>query len=114
MKKMILIFTLAICFTVFFSACGDGTQVNTREMILFVGPHQVDCTGGPQGKCLQVKYSAEDSEWVNFGNVIQGFEWEEGYEYELSVKFIETRPKNYDYIIPSFELIEVLEKTKIE
>ena len=103
-----------IFFGIFFYICGDGSQTSTREITLFVGPQQVDCPGGPQGKCLQAKYSADDTDWINFGDVIYGFEWEAGYEYELRIKVIETRPKNYDYIIPSFDLIEVVSKTRME
>lgn len=114
MKKMFLILTLAICFAVLFSACSDGSQTSTREITLFVGPQQVDCPGGPQGKCLQAKYSADDTDWINFGDVIYGFEWEAGYEYELHVQVTESQPKNSDFIFLSFELIEVVSKTRVE
>jgi hypothetical protein len=110
MKRNILIALPGLFAVLFFSACSDGSQTTTSEMTLLVGPQQTNCPSGPQGKCLQVKYSA-DSEWVNFGEVIQGFEWEPGYEYELRVKVTERRPKNYDFILRSFELIEVINKT---
>ena len=114
MKKLFLILTLAICFAVLFSACSDGSQTSTREITLFVGPQQVDCPSGPQGKCLQAKYSADDTDWINFGDVIYGFEWEAGYEYELHVQVTESQPKNSDFIFLSFELIEVVSKTRVE
>lgn len=114
MKKMFLILTLAICFDVLFSACSDGSQASTRETTLFVGPQQVDCPSGPQGKCLQAKYSADDTDWINFGDVIYGFEWEAGYEYELHIKVTESQPRNSDFIFLSFELIEAVSKTRVE
>jgi hypothetical protein len=116
MKRIIWISLLAIFVGVLFSACGSNGQTPTSEqnpaseMTLFVGPRQVDCQGGPQGKCYQVKYS-ENADWVNFADVIQGFDWEPGYEYELRLKVIESRPKNSDFIFRSFELMEVVSKT---
>lgn len=120
MKRSILISLLVIFISVLSSACGGGkaTPTNeqnpTSEMTLFVGPKQVNCQGGPQGKCYQVKYSASDEDWANFAEVIQGFEWEAGYEYELLLKVTESRPRNSDFIFRSFELIEVVSKTKVK
>ena len=118
MKRSILISLLAMFVGVLFSACGNSGATPTSEqnlaseMTLFVGPEQVNCQGGPQGKCYQVKYSANDAGWANFAEEIQGFEWEAGYEYELRIKVTEIRPENYDFIMRSFELIEVVSKTK--
>ena len=114
MKKNIWMLLVPIFLGIFFSACSDGSQTGTREITLFVGPQQVDCPGGPQGKCLQAKYSADDTDWINFGDVIYGFEWETGYEYELRIKVIESQPRNSDFIFLSFELIEVVSKTRVE
>ncbi len=119
MKRVIWISLLALLVGVLFSACGNSGQTPTSEqnptseMTLLVGPKQVDCQGGPQGKCYQVKYSA-NADWVNFADVIQGFEWEAGYEYELRIKVTESRPKNSDFIFRSFELIEVVGKTQVK
>ena len=114
MKKNIWMLLVPIFFGIFFYICGDGSQTSTREITLFVGPQQVDCPGGPRGKCLQAKYSADDTDWINFGDVIYGFEWEAGYEYELRIKVTESQPRNSDFIFLSFELIEVVSKTRVE
>lgn len=114
MKRIILIALLVIFVGVLFSACGNSGATPTSEMTLFVGSKQVNCQGGPQGKCYQVKYSASDEDWANFAEVIQGFEWEAGYEYELLLKVTESRPRNSDFIFRSFELIEVVSKTKVK
>ncbi len=110
MKQIIWISLFTILFAALISACG---QDSTKEMRLVVGPQLIDCQGGPQGKCYQVKYSS-NADWVNFPNVIQGFEWEAGYEYELRVKVIENRPRNSDFIFLSYELIEVIRKIQVK
>lgn len=123
MKRNILLFTLTgILFLLL--ACAGTTptititptaiQYPSREIHLWVGPKQVDCQGGPQGKCLQAKYSATDTDWVNFGEVIQGFEWDEGYDYELLIKVTDIRPENSDITFRSFELIKIVSKTPVK
>ena len=114
MRKIFWMLLLAVLVAVQIGACGIEEQISSSEMTLFVGPGLVDCQGGPQGKCYQVKYSANDEGWVNFAEVIQGFEWEAGYEYELLLKVTESRPRNSDFIFRSFELIDVVGKTKAE
>ncbi len=50
----------------------------------YVGPQTVDCVGVAPQKCLLVKQNPED-EYQLFYNSIEGFEYEEGYQYELLV-----------------------------
>jgi heat shock protein HslJ len=55
------------------------------EKTIYVGPHLVDCQGeGPQ-KCMLVK-DQPDEEYTLFYNQIQGFEYQEGFEYELHIR----------------------------
>ena len=110
MKQIIWISLFALLFSALLPACG---RESTREMILVVGPQQVDCKYEPPEKCYQVKYST-NADWVDFPDAIQGFEWEAGYEYELRVEVTESRPKNSDFIFRSFKLIEVIRKTQVE
>jgi heat shock protein HslJ len=57
----------------------------SMENTIYVGPVLVDCEGeGPQ-KCMLVKENPED-EYSFFYNPIEGFDHEEGYEYELRVQ----------------------------
>ena len=110
MKRIIWTSLFALLFTALLTACG---RVSTREMILVVGPQQVDCKHQPPEKCYQVKYST-NADWVDFPDVIQGFEWEAGYEYELRVEVTESRPRNSDFTFLSYELIEVIRKTQVK
>jgi heat shock protein HslJ len=52
---------------------------------VFVGPELVDCVGVAPQKCMLVKENPED-EYTLFYDQIEGFEYEEGYEYELVVQ----------------------------
>lgn len=112
MKPVIWIFLFSLFFSTLLSACG---QTSSKEMILVVGSQQVDCKFAPTQKCYQVKYPySTGTDWVDFPDEIQGFEWEAGYEYELRVDVHENRPSNSDFTFRSFELIEVLRKTQVK
>ncbi len=52
---------------------------------VFVGPELVDCVGVSPQKCMQVKENPGD-EYTMFYDQIEGFDYEEGYEYELLVQ----------------------------
>ena len=81
----------------------------TQEMVLYVGPVLVDCEGeGPQ-KCTLVKEDP-DGEYEFFYNQIEGFEHEEGFEYQLRVSTepVENPPAGASSI--KWTLIEVVDK----
>lgn len=112
-KPFILSSMFIIMSASIFTACGD--KVTTREMTLWVGPQMVDCaTAAPPGDCYQIKFSPNDMDWSRWsktGQEIIGFQWEEGYEYKLRLRVTETRPRNSDFIMVVYELIEVISKT---
>ncbi len=59
-------------------------QVSPTEKSVYVGPILIDCQGeGPQ-KCMFVKEYSED-EYTLFYDQIEGFDYEEGYEYKIVV-----------------------------
>ena len=63
----------------------QGAQSDSEERTMFVGPVLVDCQGeGPQ-KCMLVRENPED-EYTLFYDQIAGFDFEEGFEYELEVE----------------------------
>jgi len=55
------------------------------EKTIYVGPELVDCTGAAPQKCMLVKENPED-DYTLFYDQIEGFNYEEGYEYELVIK----------------------------
>lgn len=79
------------------------------QTTLYISPKKTDCTGLMPVKCLQIKFSKEES-WQNFSGEIEGFDYEEGYEYEIIVDKIEIPEPPAD--APSFRYVlkEVLEK----
>ncbi|UCD98646.1 MAG: META domain-containing protein [Chloroflexota bacterium] len=67
------------------SATDTSVKQNGREKTVFVGPLLVDCEGeGPQ-KCMLIKEKIED-EYALFYDKIEGFDYEEGFEYKIVVK----------------------------
>ena len=58
----------------------------TRKAIeVIIANHRVNCTGVAPQMCYLVKLNEED-EWQNYYNELEGFEYEEGYEYRVKVK----------------------------
>ncbi|MDR0229181.1 MAG: DUF4377 domain-containing protein [Flavobacteriaceae bacterium] len=65
-------------------------QTETKELeniiTLTVADHREDCVAGvAKQKCMLVK-EGEATEWELFYNQIEGFNYEEGFEYKLEVK----------------------------
>jgi heat shock protein HslJ len=54
------------------------------EKTVYVGPELVDCVGVAPQKCMLVKENPED-EYTFFYDQIEGFDYEEGYEYKLII-----------------------------
>jgi heat shock protein HslJ len=73
MKYLFLLITMA---------CTSNNNVQSK--MLLVADYLENCVGvGPQS-CMLVKESPED-DWTYFYDQIEGFEYEEGYSYELLV-----------------------------
>ena len=84
-------------------------QAESKEITLYVGPELVDCVGvGPQ-KCMLVK-TEPDGEYQYFYDQIQGFEYEEGYTYELLVEVDEVENPPADASSLSYTLMEVVDR----
>ena len=93
MNKSILGMTLLIMVGIFLAACASAAdsgpadqepQVSPTEKAIYVAPILLDCQGeGPQ-KCMLVKENPED-DFTLFYDQIEGFDYEEGYEYKIVV-----------------------------
>ncbi|MDQ5822645.1 MAG: DUF4377 domain-containing protein [Chloroflexota bacterium] len=80
------------------------------EKTVYVGPQRVDCEGmGPQ-KCYQVKERLEDP-WLLFYDEIEGFNYEEGYTYEIRVEETQVADPPADGASFKWRLLEVVSKT---
>jgi len=85
------------------------------ETILFINSEKVDCKVIGTMKCLQIQESDTlTSDWKNFYGKIQGFDYEPGYIYKISVKKEELDPATVPAYASSikYSLIEVIEKQK--
>lgn len=90
-----------------------GNVSSEEEKILFVGGEKAECVGVAPQECYQVKENISDN-WTLFSDEIEGFEWEEGYMYELVVieSPLENPPADSSSI--KTELLEVISKEKVE
>lgn len=95
-------------FVIVLAACSSGGEQKT----ILVAPTMVDCEGeGPQ-KCLLIKENPDD-DWQLWYEAIDGFDYEEGFAYELVVeeKTIENPPAGASSV--RLELVEVVDKQPV-
>lgn len=115
LKKQPMKFILA-CFiaAIALNTCENDSTDKTAETILFVNSAKVDCTGVGEMKCLQTQESEmlSPNDWKNFYGNIEGFEYEPGYIYKISVKKEKLDPATVpaDASSIKYSLVEVLEK----
>jgi len=76
---------------------------------IFIGPTLVDCVGvGPQ-KCMQIREDTQ-SDWMNFYDNIEGFDFVEGYNYKITVEISDVTNPPADSSSKKYNLIEIIEK----
>ena len=99
MKYLFLLITMA---------CTSNNEVQSK--VLIVADHIENCIGvGPQS-CMLVKENPED-EWTFFYDQIEGFEYEEGYTYELLVNKIPVANPPADASSIRYKLKNIISKT---
>lgn len=102
MKKLIgLLFLLPLLF----ASCAS----NKETVTMIVASQQGDCVGVAPQKCLLVKKGG-DADWTFFYDQIDGFQYEEGYEYVLEVK--EEKVENVPADASSLKYVLVKEVSK--
>lgn len=83
------------------------------EKTLYIGPERVECDAGAGTMmCMQVKENPDD-EYTLFYNQIEGFEYEEGYEYELIVSEEKVENPPADASALKYTLVEEVSKTEV-
>lgn len=91
---------------------GQGLIAPAEQKTLFVGPNLIDCVGvGPQ-KCMQVKENPEDR-WKLFYDQIEGFDYQEGYLYELKVSQETVANPPADSSSLKLKLEEIVSQTEV-
>lgn len=92
------------------SGGAEAPSATGEVMTLYVGPFLADCVGVAPQQCLQVK-TTPDGEYQLFYDTIQGFEYEEGYEYEIVVSRTEVENPPADASKYQYSLVEVVSKS---
>jgi heat shock protein HslJ len=114
MKFLLTIFLSAIAL----STCENKTSEKNAETILYVNSSKVECTGVGKMQCLQIQESEtlKPNDWKNFFGNIEGFEYEPGYIYKLSVKKENLDPATVpaDASTLKYSLVKVIEKNRDE
>jgi heat shock protein HslJ len=109
-RKLSVYFTLLALSTLVLMACGGGLG-ETPEQTLWVGPYTVDCEGVAPQKCLVVKEKPED-DWSLFYDRIEGFEYEEGFLYQLLVSAEEVENPPADASSLRYSLLEIVSQDR--
>lgn len=79
---------------------------------LFVAEALVDCVGEGPMKCMRVR-ARPDAEWSLFYDSIEGFEYEEGYRYELRVEVTSVSDPPADASSKRHRLLEIVSKEAV-
>lgn len=90
--------------TFFLSSCDE-------EKTIYVAGHLTDCEGIAPQKCMLIKENKTD-DWTFLYETIEGFIYEEGFEYVLKVKISKIKNPPADASDLKYKLIEIIAKEK--
>jgi len=93
------------------TACAAEPDI-TNQKTIYVGPDLVDCVGVAPQQCLLIKENPDD-EWSLFYDQIEGFDFEEGHEYELIVEVHVVDEPPQDGSMLRTSLVEIVSKTEV-
>ena len=99
----------AIILLIFAWAACQSQETKT----LYIEDHLVDCIGVAPQKCMLVRESA-DEPWGNFYGRIEGFDYEEGFKYEIRVEVFRIDNPPADASSLRYVLKEVVSKSPSE
>jgi len=92
------------------TAC-ESSPTDVKAIVLYVSAEAPPCAGVGPRTCLFIREDP-DADWEFFYDPIEGFVWEPGYEYRLSVFRTTVLNPPADGSIYRYVLLEVLEKTR--
>lgn len=102
------ILTIAILLVFAFAVTAqDDTEPDQK--IIHIAPYQQDCTGVAPQDCLIVRFE-DESDLTYFYNEIEGFTFEEGFEYKLLVNVVELENVPADASSLGYELVEIVQQ----
>ena len=89
---------------------GECMEPSIQTTVLYVDSKFVDCVGvGPQ-QCMLIRENP-DSEWQMFYDYIEGFDYQEGTQYKISVMITEIQNPPADGSSLKYTLVELLESS---
>lgn len=102
---LLLLFSLGI-----FACSKDNNQLESEIIILVDSKFVATPSNIYPDKSLNVKFEGDNSWTILYNNSIEGFEYEEGFEYKLLVqqKYIPNPPQDGSKY--SYKLIKILDK----
>ena len=99
-----------LCLFVLLSSC-DKNALKPDVVTMQVADHYQDCTGVGPMKCLLVKIDGATN-WTYHYFGIEGFAYEEGFEYKLTVRREKIKNPPADGSSIRYVLVKVIEKIK--
>ena len=102
-------------FLIVVMACGSKERA-ANQLLLRVNSHTVPCTGEAEGECLLVQegeaIGTDDWQYFYFKDDIQGFQYEEGYIYDLVVAKETVQNPAMDSSSIIYKLVRIKSKEK--
>ncbi len=92
--------------TFFLTSCEE-------EKVIYVADHLENCESVTPQTCMLIKENKTD-DWNYFYDAIEGFTYEEGYEYILKVKILKIKNPPADASSLAYKLVEVISKEKTQ
>lgn len=105
LKHLITITTLL--FLIISITAQDDPEMDTKT--LHIAPYQQNCIGEAPQDCMVIRWD-DETDLSLFYDAIDGFEFEEGYEYTLLVNVTERENVPADASSLQYELVEVVQK----
>ncbi len=97
-------FGLILSLVFLFSSCQETKKI-------YIASHLTDCEGVAPQKCMLIK-SRPSEDWTYFYDTIEGFNYEEGYSYELEVAVTRIENPPADGSSLQYSLLKILSKQK--
>lgn len=97
-------FVVLVSFIFLFSSCKETKTI-------FIAGSLADCVGEAPQKCMLYKENPTE-DWLFFYDTIDGFEYEEGYIYEIEVAVTKTENPPADGSSLQYTLVKIVSKEK--
>ena len=102
-----LITITTLLFLIISITAQDDPEMDTKT--LHIAPYQQNCIGEAPQDCMVIRWD-DETDLSLFYDAIDGFEFEEGYEYTLLVNVTERENVPADASSLQYELVEVVQK----